>query len=222
MKTILVGLVAFLASLFPVKSQGFINLNFEQAQIVIDPGQGARAAAAIPGWTAYISIQTNFTALTHIVYNTVSLGASSVDLMGTNGFYPAIQGRYSIVLQGNTGGQPSGAAIGQTGLIPLSAMSLLFWGGIGSANNPATVSFNDNLLTLLQIGSTANYNIYVADVSAYAGQIGQLLFSVPQAGGLGLDNIQFSSTAVPEPSALALAALGGLLFGLRSGKRTSP
>ena len=30
-----------------------------------------------------------------------------------------------------------------------------------------------------------------------------------------LDNIQFSSTAVPEPGTLALLAVGGLLFSFR-------
>ena len=34
-----------------------------------------------------------------------------------------------------------------------------------------------------------------------------------------LDNIQFSTTAVPEPGALALAALGTLLLGCRRWKK---
>jgi hypothetical protein len=47
-----------------------------------------------------------------------------------------------------------------------------------------------------------------------------LLFNDPYYGGTfggpaTLDNIQFSSTAVPEPSELALGALGALLLGFR-------
>ena len=55
---------------------------------------------------------------------------------------------------------------------------------------------------------------------AYAGQTGELLFTDPsflgfQGGPAIIDNIQFSSNPLPEPSELALAALGTLLLGFR-------
>jgi hypothetical protein len=108
------------------------------------------------------------------------------------------------------------AAIGQTGQVPLSAQSLVFWGYAGGLQ----VTFDGQPLNFLGIGSTNNYTIYAANVSAYAGQTGQLLFSDPfysntQGGPASIDNIQFSSSVVPEPSELALAALGTLLFGFR-------
>jgi hypothetical protein len=54
------------------------------------------------------------------------------------------------------------------------------------------------------------------DISAYAGQTGQLLFSVPpQSSGGILDNIQFSSTPVPEPGTFGLFAMGGALLAWR-------
>ena len=65
----------------------------------------------------------------------------------------------------------------------------------------------------MAISNTLNYTIYGADISAYAGQTGQLLFTAPLQTGALLDNIQFSSVAIPEPSALTLFALGSLLLG---------
>ena len=112
--------------------------------------------------------------------------------------------------------ETNSAAIGQTGQIPFSAKSLTFWGTIGGMQ----ATFNGLPIDFIVTGSTANYTIYSADISAYAGQTGQLLLTDPYYGNaLGgpatIDNIQFSSTAVPEPCAFALAALGGLLLGFR-------
>ena len=79
-------------------------------------------------------------------------------------------------------------------------------------------TFNGQPIDFLVTGSTANYTIYSADISAYAGQTGQLLFTLPpnvDGDYAILDNIQFSTTAVPEPGPFALAALGTLLLGFR-------
>ena len=89
-------------------------------------------------------------------------------------------------------------------------MSLLFWGNFNGA-----ISFNSQALLYFTVGTTANYNIYQMDVSNYAGQTGQLLFSAPYGYGGSIDNIQFSTTAVPEPGTLALAVLGASLLGFR-------
>ena len=73
-------------------------------------------------------------------------------------------------------------------------------------------------MSFIPTGSSDNYNIYAADVSAYAGQTAQLLFTAVAGNAGMLDNIQFSSTAVPEPNQFALAALGTLLLGCRRWK----
>ena len=57
-------------------------------------------------------------------------------------------------------------------------------------------------MTLLG-GSASTYYVYGGDVSAYAGQAGELRFF----GGGYLDNIQFSNLQIPEPSVLGLYAL---------------
>lgn len=194
-------------------SQGFMNLNFENATIVPDNSQGipfVYAANAIPGWTAYI----NGVPQADIVYNSQALSAASVNIEGTNnaGGLPLIQGRYFMFLQGARNFDPNhpvytnSAGIGQVGQIPLTAMSLRFWGLSGLS----TVSFGGTTLPLVILGSTPNYNIYGADVSAHSGQTGELLFTALHEQGAYIDNIQF---VVPEPSSIALTITGVFLFG---------
>ncbi len=197
-------------------AQGFINLNFEAANI---SGYSSPSFIptnnAIPGWTAYYGSALQST----IPYNTLALDAAAVDLEGTNSLYGPnpIQGNYSVYIQGGTQFDPdhNGASIMQTAQIPFSAQSIIYWGGALQA------SFSGQALVFSAIGSGSGYTIWQADISAYAGQTGQLTFAAPwQTSGL-LDNIQFSSNPVPEPSGLALAALGGLLLGCRRWRKSS-
>ena len=200
-------------------SQGFINLDFESAHVVLDASSpyypyAVYANTAIPGWTAYYGTTNNptYVSLSSISYNDMSLGAANVSLEDTNAIYGPlpIQGKYSILLQGSIPAAVSSASIGQTGTIPVTAQSLTFIGYFGGQ-----VTFNGQPLDYLVTGSTANYNIYAADISVYAGQTGQLLFTATVNTSALLDNIQFSSTPVPEPSVFVLTALGGLLLGCR-------
>jgi len=76
------------------------------------------------------------------------------------------------------------------------------------------VSFNGLTLPRVPLGSTANYTVWGVDVSAYAGQTGELRFTAPWLSAGVLDGIQFSLTAIPEPSVLALSGIFMLcLFG---------
>jgi hypothetical protein len=190
-------------------AQGFVNLDFEDANVSAYGAGSIPAINGIPGWSAYV----NGSRVSQILYNTINLDEPAVTIQGTNSSsLTPIQGNFSVLLQGGsvyaTG---SSSAIGQTGQIPITAQSLTFWGGDNF------VSFNGQPLSivLLGIGSNPNYNIYGADISAFAGQTGQLLFTAPKLTGAIIDNIQFSSSAVPEPSEFALAALGALLLGFR-------
>jgi len=199
--------------------QGFMNLDFENAVITPDPSSplypyAVNASNAIPGWTAYIAGVPQ----TDILYNDVSLGAPAVSLQGTNGFYQPLQGLYSLLLQGSTLDAPTPASIGQTGLVPDNAVSLFFY---LSLNSNLEVSFNGQPISLVQMASTPNYDIMAGNISAFAGQTGQLLFTAPGSTGFGLlDDIQFSPSPIPEPGVFGLSAVGGLILACRRWRKS--
>jgi len=203
-----IGILILLVGISRGLSQGFINLDFEHPVLPLTPVNGqVPSLDAIPGWTAY----TYGSPASQVFYNTVSLGAAEVSLQGPGSLQAIIpQGNYAVVLQGSTGGTPGTAAIGQTGLIPINAQSLIFWGG--SALNG--VSINGQTLSLVETASTPNYNIYAANVSAFAGQTNQLLFTVPVGFSEIIDNVMFSTSPVPEPGTLAVLGAGAVLLGL--------
>jgi hypothetical protein len=94
----------------------------------------------------------------------------------------------------------------------VGSQSLSFFGNGGGL----VLTFAGQPINFTQTATTPNYNVYGADISAYAGQVGQLLFTVPLgASGGFLDNIQFSTSPIPEPSSFALAGVGGLLLARR-------
>lgn len=209
----------------------FQNLDFERATIVPDPSSvyypyAVYAINAIPGWTP-----TGFLGTNVILYNAISLGATSVSLYGLNstGGTPApLDGAFSIGLYGG-GGIPTGASISQTGLVPADAASIRF---IAQPPSPLVegillISLGGQNIPFSAISTGPNYTMYGGNIpSAFAGQIGQLTFTAPNGGNnyWAIDNIQFSTRSVPEPGILALAALGALLMGSRAlgRRRNSP
>ena len=216
----------FSALLQDASGQGFANLDFESANVSEhSPGDEVATSAALPSWTAYFSSSSNPTAssLSTIGYDGLSLGPASINLEdsnapnGTGGFslFP-IQGNYSVFLQGSQGSVPfppgTSTSIGQTGTIPNTAQSITFFAILGGNFQ---VTFNGQNISYSAIGSGINYTIYGANISGYAGQTGQLLFTAPDQTSTLLDNIQFSSSSVPEPSEFALSGLGTLILGFR-------
>ena len=191
--------------------QGIVHLDFEGANLTsfgVGPANVA-AANGIPGWTGYI----NGVPIPQIIYNSMNLDEPAVSVQGISSpIIPAIQGNYSVYLQGGTQyAYGTNCAIGQTGLVPQDALSLIFWGYV----TPDGVSFAGQALNLVTISSTPNYNIYGADISAFSGQVGQLIFTARKQTGAIIDNLQFSSTAVPEPGTVAFIVTGGWLLGCR-------
>jgi hypothetical protein len=203
---IIIPIILLLISRQAGFSQGFVNLDFESANLSgYSPGSSVPTNNAIPGWVAYNN--NRVTLLPDVNYVNTPSSSGGVEIITNN----PIQGDYYIYL--------GGGEIGQTGTIPIDAESLIFWGnysavGFGGAFD--RISFGGQTLTVVELGETTNYNIYGIDVSAFAGDTAQLLFSA--ISGLGspppfaIDNIQFSSSPTSEPSASWLLLLGSGIF----------
>jgi len=212
-----VTICLFVSSAF---GQGFVNLDFEQATIAPTPVGGwtypADPTQCFPGWTMS-------GAGVVVMYNDLSLGAPAAILMGPN-FpnavnYTPLQGSYSVLLQyfGSTPYLPP--TLSQTGLIPAGTESINFL--TLSGENDAAVSVDGVNISLVPVfgGRLAG------DVSAFAGTVAQLTFSTTTtsisagyANRFYFDDIQFSTSSVPEPSNFYLAIVGTFLFcGFRVG-----
>ncbi len=202
--------VAFLLLLQTVSGQSFVNLNFESARGLIPRtpantwGGFVDPILAFPGWT----IGGNYTV---VGYNTLSLGALAVILMGPNfpnapGYTP-LEGLYSTLLE--YFGYPSlgPATLSQTALVPAYALSMNFLAGNGDVFNGGGVQvfLGGVPVPLFSIGGGR----LAADVSAFSGTVSQLTFS----GNIYIDDIQLSPTSVPEPNSFFI--LGAGLFFLR-------
>jgi hypothetical protein len=210
----------FGASLFSGLSQSFINLDFECPTYVPNPPyirDFVAATSAIPGWTAY----TDGNPYPDILYNDISLSGGFVTLWGPGSGATAPHGDYYLSLAGDFPGDymETTTGVGQIGQIPSSALSLTFLGNFYGL--PDQVSFAGNPLSVQVIGTTPNYNIYQADLSQYSGQTGELLFTTALGGEMSLDNIQFSTSPVPEPNSFGVFALGGLFVVWRHRRKGS-
>jgi hypothetical protein len=220
------SLLALFASPCVYAQGAFQNLNFEAANLSpISTGQygGAVAiSAALPGWSASIA----GVPVTQLLQNNYTLGAASIDIFGPswNSVNPGvIDGNYTVYLQAFSTSEGN-VSLWQNGTIPANAASLQFsaW-QFPSVNEALSVTFAGNSLSLvlLSTGESASgqtYDVYGADVAAYAGQTGQLEFT--SFGGQGpdeveLDDITFSPNAVPEPNTLALLVMGGVALAFR-------
>ena len=227
MKTIIIKIASIVVSVLTAAPlafcQGFVNLDFESARIIPltsggnFPPYSVATTNALPGWTVYYGASQQ----SQVTYNDPALGSTFVTLWATNGVQLA--GKNSVLLQG--GITDSAATIAQTGLVPASAQSLLFFGAGNSSSAPVLlISLGGQNLPFFAISNGPNYKVYGASISSFAGQTAALTFSALEDlsgyNDWNIDNIQFSSSPIPEPSALALSALGGLLSGLRFWKRS--
>ena len=219
MKSRLVMLaVAMISGILQASGQGtFQNLNFENAVIIADPASGPGAYyadAALPGWTP-----TGFLGPNDVLYNSASLGSTSVSILDPNGHPPALDGSFSVYLYG--GVTAASASISQTGVVPGSTQSLLFKAqqyGLGTLQ----VSLGGQNLSYVALSTGANYTLYGVNIPTYAGQSEQLTFSALEGANnaWNIDDIQFSVMGIPEPETWALLLCGaGALAALRRKRR---
>jgi hypothetical protein len=200
---------------FNVNSQtAFANLDFEAAMLpVLPPGQGGEILVleGIPGWSAYIGIE----ARDNMLHNTRTLGAPGISIFGPD--WPVsqiLQGNYTVFLAGSVTFPMSTPAIGQNALIPSGMQSIQFFANFTSLE----VTVDGQVIPFVPLAEGANYTVYGADISMFAGQIHDVRFSCPQIrsgfrDGALLDAISFSAQPVPEPSTVALIGIGGLALG---------
>jgi hypothetical protein len=199
------------------RGQNFTNLDFESARVVFMnlPGVSSTVAAsnAVPGWSV-ISGGSDEQLVLDYNHMHNSGSAPPSDLEGTNQW----------VLDGNFSFYFYEESISQTGLVPVGAESLLF----DATSSSVLVALDGQSLSFMAISNAVNssglgYTVYGADISRFAGQVETLTFSsVPYypPRGVGLDDIQFSPQAIPEPSAISFLCLGsGTLFYLRGRRR---
>jgi hypothetical protein len=191
-----------------------VNLDFEQSTILSTsptfwaPDSGT---ANVLGWNASASygLVANYSRGTVLNYNSEPLDSAGVSLVGTDYSRPAIQGQYSIwMTSGTEYVHGESAAIWQIGQIPATAKSITYW---GLWYDSFEISFNAHVLSFNTIHTDANYSVFGADISAYAGQTGELLFAANPGYGM-IDNIQFSPSAIPEPSVLSTSSICILLL----------
>lgn len=221
-----------------VSAQGFLNLNFEQATVTpaspgytpsdaVDP---ISAASALPYWT----VTEDSTVCTAVWGSPVALDETSVALVyGSNS---PIQGNYSVQLTAYADA-PAGlyrsSSISQTGTIPLDAQSIQFLlsspSQAGSVPANPIVTLDGTPISLSVISQSDGVTLMGGNISAFAGDTETLAFLCQASTGgtfpanenyFNLDDIQFSTTPVPEPTTLALSVIGGLFFTWRRWKKS--
>ena len=210
-----------------IYSQGFINLNFESANIPgsTEVGSLVPISAGLPGWSGYYISSASTDQETQVAYDGISIGGAVISILDINAaqygpnFNP-IEGRYSAALFGE-GGVPVSTMISQTGLVPGGTMSLRakWW----STVDPV-VTLGGQTVNMVPLETFPTYTLYGGDISSFAGKVVTLSFTEPPpAQGspsmLVLDNILFSNQAVPEAGVFGLWALGAWMVGGRVVRR---
>lgn len=208
----------------PLRGQGFINLNFESANLpILPPGQSGgnvTVGNALPGWQVFYG--TSSVPNTTVLYNNYTLSSINASIFGP-GFYSdtevgTIEGNFMPFLQSGLA-SVSGrtVSLAQTGLVPAGMRSIQF-----KVAGPSAMNFglylNGQALPLFVLSSTASYTLWGAPVNGFTGQVAELRFTVQSPpnqifNSIGVDSFEFLSTAVPEPGTWALLALGGALLG---------
>jgi hypothetical protein len=206
MKRITAILAVIALFIISARGQGFLNLNFESAQNLpgnppVPDGVDVAATNALPDWTAYNGPVTLADALADINYVSNYFGASSTAVQLQGGSL-ALSGDFSVGLFSN-------GAISQTATVPDNAESLQF-----EATSPGEgmyVTLGGQSLSYSLLSEGPDYTVYGANIPADLDGLPETLtFGMQGIGETLLDDIDFSTMSVPEPSECALMGLGAV------------
>ena len=226
-------LIALAASvIIGASAQSFQNLGFESANVSNPDGLHSVAFSnAFPNWQAvgaatYPSLsRTNlsFGSVTRAYYNSSDLDQMTIGIHDTD----TIQGKYTAWVEADLGSMHTGVLqLFQTGMIPATAQSLRFttssYSSLAGFSEQLSVQINGTTLALLPTSVLPTVTTWAADVYGYANTLSELRFTFradyPFAGfdphvfvGIGLDAINFSFAAVPEPGPVLLLSFGLVL-----------
>lgn len=217
-------------------AQGFVNLNFESANVT-----GPDFLGRIPFANAFPSWQSDSPGGSLAYYNTPDLDQMTIGIYDANStFYRPhpVFGTYTAYLEGDLGSQfsTSGYAnLRQTAVVPANAKSIRFvtmtYSSLPNRIPTLTFSVNGTPVPCSQLQVLPNGVQWVADVSQYAGLSSTIGFGLQASYGLssthwifgvGLDSISFSSTPVPEPNPMFLLLAGVAYLRVRMWSRQPP
>ena len=209
----------------------FQNLDFDSATtnitLSLPPDQGVGygpASDLLPGWQL-LQGTNPVPPLVGYDLNPISFGVASIYDANSQGFPAPVSGRYSLGLYpGYPHSEYEPFFLVQTGDIGVNAQSIRFI----NYGSPFELRVNGTLIPLSYeyLPGSTNLDTRLAnvtgDVSAFAGQTVQLKFTTVQMPGSvvnGLDGIDLSIQAAPEPGETALFLLGLCLMGYEFGRR---
>ncbi len=201
-------------------AQGFINLNFERATgVPTTPGLAFLDwSTAAPGWSHSTGSDTSW-----VYWWAEHLGTSQYYLLmdASSPYYaPGTQlaGKYSLAFASGheNSADPTSpwvyAFISQTGTIPVGTLSLRML-----ATGPFQVTVGSVSILMYSLGG----NSYGGDISSFAGQTAAVTImntATWEHTPTVVDNISFSTIAVPEPS-IGAFALSFAFFALATFRR---
>ena len=214
MNKVLATVLLAMAVMSPVRSQQvFTNLDFEQAQVVLnDPDFGALDwNLAVPGWSHSSGSDTEF-----VYYGLTHVGGTQYFLLVDSVSSPdsLLDGRYSLAFQSGfeQSNVPSPfvhAFISQEGEIPSGARYLRLL-----ATGPFGVFIDGVSVPMEPLGGTA----YMGDISAFSGTTAELKIVNTTStfnDAVVVDDIALLPVPEPGTNALMLAGFAWLAIAMR-------
>lgn len=188
----------------------FVNLDFEATTLPTNGIGPVDSSLAFPGWSVY----RGTTIVPQVGLNAIGGMVNGISLVDNYSSFP-LSGRFNALFYTDSRDpNPESISLAQVGQLPLQTGLLQFrTSGFGIPAGSLEIRFDDNLLTLNPVSQGPFYTLWTADISAFAGQTGELRFTglpVNAPWDAHLDDIMF--VAVPEPSTWALLALGAGVF----------